>query len=332
MLDFKKLKQQVSLERVLNHYEILDNLTQRGKSLRGNCPFCEDSEKYPFSVSLEKNAFQCFACKVSGNIFDFVALAEHIDISKGLRKAAEFVDQTFLSKQKIQPEQKKEVEQNISGNDDQEGSVNLPLTFALKGADPTHHFTEDLGISEKTATDFGSGFYSGRGMFKNHFVIPISNPGGELIGYNGIIKGNSIPVYPPKFVKEIDLFKLITAKDNLSQNDYGLTVVRDPLQVLVLADAGFTNAVAYMCDVLSKEQLRQLLRVYDAGSKITLLCASDDHHTPENLTQLIQCFYVRLVRFDRKERTPAGFACDEISDLLALLHILLIVNTDSGAT
>jgi DNA primase len=71
-LSFKDLKQRISLEQVLRHYNLFNGLRLRGKSHRGPCPFCEAAEGSPFSVSLEKNCFQCFCCHVSGNILDVV--------------------------------------------------------------------------------------------------------------------------------------------------------------------------------------------------------------------------------------------------------------------
>jgi hypothetical protein len=68
VLSFKELKQRISIEQVLRYYQLFDGLRMRGKSHRGPCPFCEAHDGIPFSVSLEKGYFQCFACKASGNI------------------------------------------------------------------------------------------------------------------------------------------------------------------------------------------------------------------------------------------------------------------------
>lgn len=68
VLSFRDLKQRVSIEQVLRHYDLFTGLTLKGKSHRGPCPFCEVAEGNPFSVSLEKNCYQCFTCKASGNI------------------------------------------------------------------------------------------------------------------------------------------------------------------------------------------------------------------------------------------------------------------------
>jgi hypothetical protein len=92
-LSFKDLKQRISIEQVLQHYGIFADLQPRGKSHRGPCPFCEAADGTPFSVSLEKNCYQCFACKTSGNILDFVIQWEGVKV----REAGQLLATTFLN-------------------------------------------------------------------------------------------------------------------------------------------------------------------------------------------------------------------------------------------
>jgi hypothetical protein len=60
VLSFKEIKQRISLEQVIRHYNLFDTFQLKGKSHRGPCPFCEAADGTPFSVSLEKNCYQCF--------------------------------------------------------------------------------------------------------------------------------------------------------------------------------------------------------------------------------------------------------------------------------
>jgi hypothetical protein len=80
VLSFKEIKQRISIEQVLRYYNLFEGLKLKGKSLRGPCPFCEAADGTPFSVSLEKNCFQCFSCHTSGNILDFVTKWEGVSI------------------------------------------------------------------------------------------------------------------------------------------------------------------------------------------------------------------------------------------------------------
>ncbi len=60
-LSFKDLKQRITIEQVLRHYNLFETLQPKGKSHRGPCPFCEAQDGSPFSVSLEKSCYQCFS-------------------------------------------------------------------------------------------------------------------------------------------------------------------------------------------------------------------------------------------------------------------------------
>ena len=62
-VDMKALREQVSMEDVLAHYELLDTLKRKGKSLVGRCPIHKGTSPSQFSVSLEKNLFNCFEGK-----------------------------------------------------------------------------------------------------------------------------------------------------------------------------------------------------------------------------------------------------------------------------
>jgi DNA primase len=97
VLSFKHLKQRISIEQVLRHYNLFEGLQPRGKSHRGYCPFCEVQEGAPFSVSLEKRCFQCFACQASGNILDFVAKWEGVSI----REAGQILSKHFVGEEEL---------------------------------------------------------------------------------------------------------------------------------------------------------------------------------------------------------------------------------------
>src|SRR6202161_1728687 len=63
--------------------------------------------------------------------------------------------------------------------------VSLPLNFKLAGMDGPQPYLADRGITEKTAVEFGVGFYAGPGLMHGRLVIPIHNADGELIAYCG---------------------------------------------------------------------------------------------------------------------------------------------------
>jgi DNA primase len=76
-VDFKQLKQEVLIDDVIKYYEIA--VRESGEQLVADCPFCK-STSGSFKISLEKNAFICHTCKEKGNILDFVAKKEGLNI------------------------------------------------------------------------------------------------------------------------------------------------------------------------------------------------------------------------------------------------------------
>jgi DNA primase len=77
-VDFALLRQQITLERVLSHLGLLDQLHGRGQQRRGPCPIHAQptDREHTFSAHLGKNVFQCFQrdCAVHGNVLDFWAV------------------------------------------------------------------------------------------------------------------------------------------------------------------------------------------------------------------------------------------------------------------
>ena len=91
-VSFSDAKQQVSIYDILQHYGLAGSMKHRkgGDELVGLCPFHRET-KGSFHASLSKNAWQCFGCKRHGNILDFVAFKEGVDI----RGAALLIQEWF---------------------------------------------------------------------------------------------------------------------------------------------------------------------------------------------------------------------------------------------
>ena len=110
-VDFKQVKDTVSMEMLLDHYGLIDKFKRKGDNLVGSCPIHKGSNKSQFHVSLQKNNFHCFGdCHSGGNILDFVAGMEDVDI----RAAALLIQDWF----NIKPERNN----NDSGKDDNDNS------------------------------------------------------------------------------------------------------------------------------------------------------------------------------------------------------------------
>lgn len=95
LIDFQALRGELSMERVLRHLGLFDDLQGRNRQLRGPCPSCgkQNSRKRSFSVNLKKNVFRCHnpACGIQGNVLDLWATLHH----KSLYAAAVDLASTF---------------------------------------------------------------------------------------------------------------------------------------------------------------------------------------------------------------------------------------------
>jgi DNA primase len=349
VLSFKEIKQRISLEQVLRHYSLFEGLKLKGKSHRGPCPFCEAANGNPFSVSLEKNCYQCFICNASGNILDFVSRWEGVNIREAgqilIRNCVgELEPQTVpkleekTTEREVSSEKKtsppapdhpiggSEVEERadkttdaqtpaVAPPHDEAPSRNEPLTFALKNIESDHPSVKALGIQEDILTAFGVGYYSGRGMMGNHIVIPIYNAGRQLVAYGGFHPEERTYTYPPKFRRELELYNLSGALADMGA-DQGVILVRHPLEALMLISAGHLNTVAIMGDSISDAQMGVLLDQYGRGGKVTLFWPIQTDVVP-TLSELFPHFFVRLCRYEERGDTPLKFTAEDVSKLLA---------------
>lgn len=101
-VNFKELRQKLTFEDVFRHYEITLNIRNGTKQHVGPCPLPQhegEQASASFSANLEKKIFQCFGCKGSGNILDFICLKEGLNPKEGsdLRKAALKAEETFFA-------------------------------------------------------------------------------------------------------------------------------------------------------------------------------------------------------------------------------------------
>jgi transposase len=92
-VDFAFLRQQVTLEQVLRHLGLFDQLRGCGQQRRASCPLHGPSTggERTFSVHLGKNIFQCFhaACGAHGNVLDFWAVLHKLPLYEAALHLAE---------------------------------------------------------------------------------------------------------------------------------------------------------------------------------------------------------------------------------------------------
>lgn len=314
--DLKHIKQVVTMEQVLRHYNLLDSLTLRGQSHRGMCPFCGAGEHLPFSVSLEKNCFQCFLCRASGNVLDFVAKREDLP---DIYRAAERIVEVFnveIPDRGSRRESPKATPERAQANEASFPPRNEPLTFTLKNIDSSHDTVQALGISADVVESFGVGYYTGKGLLHNHIVVPVKNKDAEIIAYIGYEPEARSYTYPPRFHRDIEVFNLSRALAAQWVDDLDLVLVRHPLEALVLVSAGFYNTAAIMGEILAETQLKRLLDEYGAGKKATLFLPAGNPGATDLLICLSRFFFVRLVSYEPEKDTHTGLATEAATNFL----------------
>lgn len=337
-VSFREVKEAVSLTQVLERYGLLTRLKPHGADgLTGACPIHQGSHPTQFRVSLSKNVWNCFGGCGGGNVLDFVAAMEGVDIrqaalllaqwfgvksSRGVRSAKrtgeipnklpemrlETVSAAPLPAQPKTPVYREAVLAE---------GCNRPLSFTgLKNLDPAHEYLAAQGFSREAMEELGVG-YCAKGLMRERIAIPIHNVHGELVAYAGKSPEEAIGTgeykYPEGFRQELELYNLHRAVSALKTNGRGLIVVADFFDVFRLYEAGYENVAALMGHAPSEAQRRLILGAVGEGGKISLFFPASFPAIAEVLAALVGFFYVRLWR---TEVPPALLSADQIQKLL----------------
>ncbi len=334
-VDYKALKQAVSMVQILDRYGLRTTLRQSGDSLSGACPIHGGHNKTQFRVSVSKNCWNCFGkCKRGGNIIDFVALKEGI----GFRDAALLIQEWFgltttpeaecgEHKEEPKPTAPQPAKQPITSgekpeSEEGEGGENKPLGFELKHLEPAHPYLAERKLSAETITAFGLGYCS-KGTMAGRIAIPIHNVHGELVAYVGRWPGEPPSgqgryKLPKGFRKSLEVFNLHrAAAENAA---IPLVVVEGPIDCMWLWQAGIRKVVSIMGSSLSLAQETLLVNAVGPEGKIILFFDGDDAgvQCAQNVLARIapHCF-IRWVKLPNRKQ-PTDCSPDDLGDLFGL--------------
>jgi len=310
-VDYRELKQRVSIKEILDHYGLLSSMRQKKDELMGFCPFHKES-KPSFHASLTKNAFQCFGCKAKGNILDFVCQKEGVE----LREAGILISQWFDigNEPKAAPEGKEERKKGVGEPKlaKEEEIINPPLKFALK-LDPEHPYLKERGLSREAIEYFGLG-YCGKGLMKDRIAIPIHNERAELVAYAGRWPGDPPEnegkyKLPPGFQKHLVVFNLHRA---IKEAQGKLIVAEGFFDCFRIWQAGFKNVVGLMGSVLSPEQ-EDLIAAH--AKQIVLMLDQDEagkKGAEDILFRLARRVYVKVLELPSEGDQPDKLKDEEL--------------------
>jgi DNA primase len=330
-VDFRTVKQTVSILQILDHYNLTSRFkrSQNGESLTGACPLHNGQNPTQFRVSIKKNCWNCFGdCKSGGNILDFVSRREDCTI----REAAILISEWFgisansderegnshspARRESTNTRNKRETPRE---NDDD--TANKPLGFELTKLDTEHPYLKERGLTADTIARFGVGF-CGSGSMSGRVVIPIHNVEGKIVAYAGRWPGDpqdDSPKYrlPAGFRKSVELFNLHRAIEE--PDEQSLIIVEGFFDCMKLAQHGYDRTVALMGSTLSTVQ-EQLLRQHTTPESRIVLMLDEDEAGRTARAEIVQRLtinrFVKVVPLPEDAGQPEQLSSEELSALI----------------
>ena len=250
-VDFKELKSSVTIDQVVKMLGL--ELKLHGQQLRGRCPIHNGTSDREFVVTPAKGLFYCFGPCGGGDLITLVAKVKGV----ATKEAASLIAEQFAAGTGTVPDNR-----TVSGNSSPQPSSRKetgerslqPLSY-LEAA---HELVQALGVSPETVQAFAAG-YAPKGIMRGRLAIPIHDRAGKLLAYCGrTVKNESATLtFPNGFEPASVIFNAhrVTAGE--------LTLVRDPLQVLMAFESGVENVVAFLTETITAQQLEMLAALMD---------------------------------------------------------------------
>jgi len=171
-LDFRYLKQRITIEQVLERNGLTQRLRRRGNMLIGPCPLHGGDNPRAFVVNLERNTWYCFTkCARGGDIVELVRMLGY----PGYRDAAGYL----ASLAGHQP-----VRLSTPSRSSPTAALFRPFTHRLT-LDSEAPMLARKGIDPATARHFEAGTYHGQGFLEGCIGLRLHDPSGRPVGYAG---------------------------------------------------------------------------------------------------------------------------------------------------
>jgi DNA primase len=285
-----QIKSKIDIATLISSYIKLE---KAGANFKGKCPF--HNEKTPsFFVSPDRGSYYCFGCQAKGDIFTFVQEFEGLDFIGSLKVLADRAGVTLENYNAGEKTEKQRLHSVL------EQAVFF-YQKKLSENEPAYVYLRNRGVTEKTINDFRIGFAPAewrdlfefllsKGVtekdmlsvglikqkegtssfydtFRGRVIFPINDSSGRVVGFSGriLVADDKSPKYlnSPEtslFNKSEILFGLDKAKNNIRLRDYSI-LVEGQMDLIMLHQAGITNAVASSGTALTENHLVKLRRL-----------------------------------------------------------------------
>lgn len=270
------LKAQLDVVDVVGSYI---ELKKAGANFKAPCPF-HDEKTASFVVSPAKQIYHCFGCGAGGDSIKFTMEYEKLNYPEAIEKLADTYNftLTYTDKKNNKPRSQvmdklNEYYQNLltSRQDASsylhergiyESSVEkFGIGYAPDSQSSMNYITSHM-FTLKEAVDMGVvGYDNGRyfSRFIERITFPIHSPNGALVGFGGrTISGHQAKYVnspeTPFFNKSRLLYAYHHAKQALHKTKE-IIITEGYLDVIMLHQAGFNNAVATLGTALTPEHL-----------------------------------------------------------------------------
>lgn len=275
----ENLKQQVDIIEIIGSYI---DLKRAGSNYSACCPFHQ--EKTPsFMVSPSKNAFHCYGCGVGGDAIKFIMEYEKCSFVESLEKIAQITNfqleyeakskyESFQSEYTLLEKIKDYYHQNIYANTEslhyilQRGVSEESVKRFEIGLCPSSleniKYCENNALDKNKLTELGvlghdnTRYYA---RFNERIMFPIYSPLGKPVGFGGRTLKEGLAKYlnSPQsklFNKSKLLYGYHLAKESIYRQRQ-IIITEGYLDVIMLHQAGFKNAVATLGTALTKDHL-----------------------------------------------------------------------------
>jgi DNA primase len=291
--DIDAVRQRTDLVRLAQQYVALKKAGQRYVGL---CPF-HTEKTGSFGISPDKQLFYCHGCGKGGDAIHFLREIEGLEFAEAVERLASQAGIT-VRYEGASPGERRQASRRQALHGATEKAADLYHRTLLEGreAEAARRYLAERGLSKDSVEAFGIGFAPGspdfllkrlardlsteilveaglalkdargqvRDRFRARITFPIHDLSGKAVGFGARLLEGDGPKYmnspeTPIYKKGELLYNLHRAKNDLTRTGRGF-VVEGYTDVIALAQAGITTAVATCGTALSEGHFRLLSR------------------------------------------------------------------------